>query len=95
MNLSLIYCGLLFISMLRNAIARTPLHTAQISALRVCTTTIITHILFVTLVTVIVYSFFEVKIIVEQDIRADNILRCIGAVIDIKQVRELTKRPER
>ena len=81
--------------MLRNAIARTPLNTAQIPALRVCTTTIITHILFVTLVTVIVYSFFEVKIIVEQDIRADNILRCIGAVIDIKQVRELTKRPER
>lgn len=81
--------------MLRNAIARTPLNTAQIPALRVCTTTITTPFLFVTLVTVIVYSFFEVKIIVEQDIRADNILRCIGAVIDIKQVRELTKRPER
>jgi hypothetical protein len=75
----------------------TSLDTSQTSYLnpRVCTTIIIPFIFVqvVCFVTVVVYSFFEVKIIVEHDI-TDNILQCcIGVGIDIdEQVRDLTKR---
>lgn len=57
----------------------TSLDTSQTSYLnpRVCTTIIIPFIFVqvVCFVTVVVYSFFEVKIIVEHDI-TDNILQC-------------------
>ena len=71
------------------------LNTAHISALDACTTTITLIITLSLLAQVVylgsvtVYSFVEVKIIVEQDI----LQRCIGLVIDIdEQLREFTKR---